>query len=205
MTSLVPELADLPPRLSLDGELIAFGDDGLPSFPRLSERMLHGHQGIGVVYAIFDVLQWDGLATLNWPYRQRRELLEDLDLRGSHWDTAVAFEDGERYSGACETPGLEGVVAKKLSHRYRPGERLWGQGQEQGLLAVLARAASAFHSRRQVTIRTRCRNRKSVVPATVRMTDDCVTTACFSSLECPSPRPWSPRPDVVFRFDDSLN
>ena len=31
MTSLVPELADLPPRLTLDGEIVAFGDDKLPS------------------------------------------------------------------------------------------------------------------------------------------------------------------------------
>jgi hypothetical protein len=41
MTELVPEVADLPPRLVLDGELIAFGEDGLPSFPRLCARMLH--------------------------------------------------------------------------------------------------------------------------------------------------------------------
>ena len=31
MTTLVPELADLPPRLTLDGELVAFGEDKLPS------------------------------------------------------------------------------------------------------------------------------------------------------------------------------
>ena len=40
MTTLVPKLADLPPRLTLDGELIAFGEDGLPSFPRLCEYRL---------------------------------------------------------------------------------------------------------------------------------------------------------------------
>ncbi len=58
--------------------------------------MLHRRPGIPVAYMIFDVLEQDGLATLNWPYRQRRELLDDLDLHGSHWDTAMAFEDGER-------------------------------------------------------------------------------------------------------------
>jgi bifunctional non-homologous end joining protein LigD len=51
MTSLVPELADLPPPLTLDGEVIAFGDNRLPSFPRLCERMLHGRRGIGVAFA----------------------------------------------------------------------------------------------------------------------------------------------------------
>jgi ATP-dependent DNA ligase len=56
MTPLVPELADLPPRLTLDGELVAFGEDKLPSFPRLCERMLHGRPGIPVAYMIFDVV-----------------------------------------------------------------------------------------------------------------------------------------------------
>jgi bifunctional non-homologous end joining protein LigD len=40
MTSLVPELASLPDGLAVDGELVAFGDDGLPSFARLCDRML---------------------------------------------------------------------------------------------------------------------------------------------------------------------
>jgi ATP-dependent DNA ligase len=92
---------------------------------RVCERMLHRRPGIPVAYMIFDVLERDGLATLNWPYRQRRELLEELDLHGSHWDTAMAFEDGERLFRCAHEIGLEGVVAKKLSHRYRPGERLW--------------------------------------------------------------------------------
>jgi ATP-dependent DNA ligase len=40
MTDLVPELARLPSGLALDGEFVAFGDDGRPSFPPLSQRML---------------------------------------------------------------------------------------------------------------------------------------------------------------------
>lgn len=38
MTALIPELKTLPAGLALDGELVAWGDDGLPSFPRLCER-----------------------------------------------------------------------------------------------------------------------------------------------------------------------
>lgn len=33
MTGLVPELAGLPDGLAVDGELVAFGEDGLLSFP----------------------------------------------------------------------------------------------------------------------------------------------------------------------------
>jgi hypothetical protein len=46
MTELVPELADLPPRLMLDGELIAYDDSGRPNFPMLCDRMLHRKPGI---------------------------------------------------------------------------------------------------------------------------------------------------------------
>jgi hypothetical protein len=34
MTALVPELADLPPPLTLDGELVAFGADKLGRLAR---------------------------------------------------------------------------------------------------------------------------------------------------------------------------
>ena len=45
LTSLVPELIGLPDGLAVDGELVAFGDDGLPSFPRLCDRMLQASAG----------------------------------------------------------------------------------------------------------------------------------------------------------------
>jgi ATP-dependent DNA ligase len=46
MAELVPGLAGLPSGLVLDGELVAFGDDGRPSFPVLSARVLHGKKTI---------------------------------------------------------------------------------------------------------------------------------------------------------------
>jgi bifunctional non-homologous end joining protein LigD len=42
MTKQLNELADLPTDVQLDGELIAWGDDGNPDFHRLGRGMLHG-------------------------------------------------------------------------------------------------------------------------------------------------------------------
>jgi len=45
MTEHVGFLEQLPVRAVLDGELVAFGDDGKPDFERVCERMLHRHAG----------------------------------------------------------------------------------------------------------------------------------------------------------------
>jgi ATP-dependent DNA ligase len=75
MAALLPELAGLPPRLLLDGELIAFGEDGKPDFPRLCRRMLHGQRGISVMCVVFDLLADHGRSRMDWPFWQRRRRL----------------------------------------------------------------------------------------------------------------------------------
>jgi bifunctional non-homologous end joining protein LigD len=74
---------------------------------------------------IFDVLQLDGESTTVLPYRDRRAILDGLDLRGGPWFVPATFDDGPAlFAAVCEA-GLEGVVAKRRSERYRPGERRW--------------------------------------------------------------------------------
>ena len=125
LTSLVPELAGLPDGLAVDGELVAFGDDGLPSFPRLCDRMLHGKRRIEVMLVVFDVLAIDGRDVTRRPYWERRQLLEDLALEGDYWSTTPSYLDGAAlWEKICEL-GLEGVVAKKRSGHYLPGRRGW--------------------------------------------------------------------------------
>src|SRR4051812_4137184 len=125
MTERLPELAGLPGGLVLDGELVALGDDGLPSFPRLSNRVLHGHRDIAVAFVIFDVLAVAGESTMGLPYNERREILDGLELHGSAWCTADTFDDGHALFAAVVDQGLEGVVAKPRVSTYRPGARDW--------------------------------------------------------------------------------
>jgi bifunctional non-homologous end joining protein LigD len=125
MTERVPELARLPEGLVLDGELVALGDDGRPSFPRLSNRILHGHDGVAVTYIVFDVLACDGESTMALPYSERRAILERLGPKGAGWCTPEVFDDGERLFAAVVQQQLEGIVGKRLLRLYRPGEREW--------------------------------------------------------------------------------
>jgi bifunctional non-homologous end joining protein LigD len=71
----------------VDGELVAFGDDGLPSFPRLCDRMLHGKKRIDVMLVVFDVLSIDGRPVHRRPHCERRQVFEELELDGDYWST----------------------------------------------------------------------------------------------------------------------
>lgn len=115
MTPLVPEFAELPARGIFDGELVAFGCDGLPSFPAVCQRLLHRDSSIALTYLAFDVLGVDGQPTTHLPWSQRRVLLEGLDLNGPSWFTPDWFDDGEALFQVVVDQGLEGIVAKRLT------------------------------------------------------------------------------------------
>ena len=125
LTEIVPELDELPGGLVLDGELVAFDDDGLPSFAWACDRLVHGDPSVPLTFVVFDLLQEDGESLLHLPYRERRARVEALELRGSCWHTSERFGDGEAlFTTVCER-GLEGVVAKPAGGSYRPGYRGW--------------------------------------------------------------------------------
>jgi bifunctional non-homologous end joining protein LigD len=106
----------------LDGELVVFDDDGRPSF-ELVQRSGVGSDRQAVIQ-FFDVLQIDGNDTIDLPYRDRRRLLDQLVEPGDNW-TVPSFRlaDGPALVSATAEQGLEGVIAKRVDSRYRPGTR----------------------------------------------------------------------------------
>jgi bifunctional non-homologous end joining protein LigD len=116
----------------LDGELVAFDDEGRPSFQRLQGRMHVSSEAevrrrmrrVPVTYVIFDLLYLDGNSLLEAPYEERRRELESLELSGSSWQTPSSHRgDGPELLGASRERGLEGIVAKRLRGTYQPGRR----------------------------------------------------------------------------------
>jgi bifunctional non-homologous end joining protein LigD len=106
----------------LDGELVVFGDEGRPSF-ELAQRSGVGSDRQAVIQ-FFDVLQIEGNDTIDLPYLDRRRLLEQLVEPGDNW-TVPSFRlgDGLALVAATAEQGLEGVIAKRVDSRYRPGAR----------------------------------------------------------------------------------
>jgi bifunctional non-homologous end joining protein LigD len=125
MTEHVGFLSELPVRAVLDGELVALDEDGKPDFPQLCECVLQRHHSVPLTYMVFDVLSVDGDSVAGRPYRERRRILEGLDLDAPAWRTPDTFDDGAALWEAVCAHELEGVVAKRRGGRYVSGERGW--------------------------------------------------------------------------------
>jgi bifunctional non-homologous end joining protein LigD len=135
-TPRYPELRPLGSALGaqraiLDGEIVAFDEDGRPSFERLQARIhlteaaaKRRAREVPVTYVAFDLLWLDGRPTTGLAYRDRRRLLAELELDGSCWRTPSHHEgEGVALLAATREQGLEGIVAKRLESVYEPGRR----------------------------------------------------------------------------------
>jgi bifunctional non-homologous end joining protein LigD len=137
ITRSYPELRALSRALGsrtavLDGEIVAFDQDGRPSFSRLQERMHVDSDSAArsratrtpVVYMIFDLLYLDGRSLLACSYRERRESLVALGLNGPSWQSPAAHEgDAAELLEATARQGLEGLLVKRLDSIYESGKR----------------------------------------------------------------------------------
>jgi bifunctional non-homologous end joining protein LigD len=73
----------------------------------------------------FDVLSVEGRPVRSLPYIERRRILDEMKLDAAQWRAPEAFEDGAAlWEAVCEHE-LEGVVAKRRTGCYSPGERAW--------------------------------------------------------------------------------
>jgi bifunctional non-homologous end joining protein LigD len=122
-------------RMILDGEIVAFDEQGRPSFERLQSRMhlasdsavRRRMRDIPVTYVAFDLLYLDGRSTLPLRYEQRREVLEALELEGPAWRVPAYHRgEGSALLAATRDLGIEGIVAKRLDSAYEPGRRSSG-------------------------------------------------------------------------------
>ncbi|MFZ0665184.1 MAG: non-homologous end-joining DNA ligase [Acidimicrobiales bacterium] len=117
----------------IDGELVAFDDNGRPSFGRIQQRLnlasaslvAKRAKEVPVSYFCFDLLYLDGRSLMKSTYDQRRQLLESLKLEGPNFTTPPSVTDasGPDILQIAEDRGLEGVVAKRRNSQYLQGKR----------------------------------------------------------------------------------
>ena len=123
-----PEIAaaEIPDGVVVDGEIVAFDEEGRPSFSSLQRRTGFGGTGtgakVGVNLVVFDVL-FHGASITERPYEERRGVLEALELAPPIVVPEPTPTHGISLFQAVRERGIEGIVAKRLGSRYTPGRR----------------------------------------------------------------------------------
>ncbi|MEX2238793.1 MAG: hypothetical protein WEB00_14815 [Dehalococcoidia bacterium] len=139
ITEWYPELHSLPDQVKgstavLDGEIVAVGKEGYPSFDVLRERFkafgmkpppeVPDAQGGGLCYQVYDMLLAGGRNLMNRRLWHRKDVLNSLVIPSEAVQVSD-FIDGEGvafYEAALEHK-LEGIIAKWKESEYRAGER----------------------------------------------------------------------------------
>ena len=116
----------------IDGEIVAFDEDGRNSFGVLQQRMNLSNpreidrirKRIPVALVVFDLLWLDGHDVTGLALEQRRELLAAVVEEDDRLHVIAHVEGaGLALVEAAKTQGLEGVMAKRLGSPYLPGRR----------------------------------------------------------------------------------
>ena len=160
VTGQFPEVAaaarGLPWDGIVDGELLAFRDGGVLPFLALQKRL--GRKAptpavleeVPVAFVAFDLLAagsrgGEVAPLLDLPLRERRALLEALDLAGaepgrfalSRLATAGSADDLERIFAEARARRNEGLMVKDPTSVYSPGRRGYGWLKMKKALATL--------------------------------------------------------------------
>ncbi|MFZ5945586.1 MAG: non-homologous end-joining DNA ligase [Bacillota bacterium] len=115
----------------LDGEIIALGKDGKPSFHevmkrdsiRNEEKVEKAKKSVPVTYMIFDVLYYNGEWINNQPLNERNRILWDIIKPQQHIQLVTSHDDGKSLFSTIKEYGMEGIVLKKKDSPYLIGEK----------------------------------------------------------------------------------
>jgi bifunctional non-homologous end joining protein LigD len=117
-------LAKLPEDTIIDGEVVALGEDGVPSFNVLQN---YNRASSPLQYYVFDLLHLRGKSLRDRPLDERRKLLRSEVLPRLTAEIVLMSESldatAAEVAAAVKKQGLEGVIAKCRSSRYEPGRR----------------------------------------------------------------------------------
>src|SRR6266568_1963681 len=151
VTAAFPEVVAaagaVPHDVLLDGELLAYKDGAVLPFFELQHRL--GRKVVSaqllaevpVIFVAFDVLYLDGRNLLTEPLRERRRLLEGLDLPSpfmlAYLIRALDAAELDRIFDGARQRNNEGLMVKDPESRYTPGRRGLGWLKLKKALATL--------------------------------------------------------------------
>jgi bifunctional non-homologous end joining protein LigD len=115
----------------LDGEIVAYGTDGRPTFAALQKRaqlktpreIAAAQRDARVAFVCFDLLHFAGLNLRGNAYIDRRRYLSQCLLPTEHLQLIHTSSDGEQLYDIAMQLGFEGIMAKRKDSPYQPGKR----------------------------------------------------------------------------------
>jgi ATP-dependent DNA ligase len=122
--ALVRGLAGLPNETVIDGEVVAFDEDGRPSFNVLQN--LGTRPETPLAFFVFDVMIWRGRDVMKEPLSARREIVQTQLM--PRLSAPVLYMPPLEESlpvliQSVKAQGLEGLTAKRSDSGYEPGAR----------------------------------------------------------------------------------
>jgi DNA ligase D-like protein (predicted ligase) len=103
----------------LDGEIVAVGADGRPSFQALQHPS--AHRAHAIVFYAFDLLHLNGEDLTGWPLEQRKARLQPVLERSGIMLSQSLPGTAAQVIEAVGRLGLEGIIAKRRDSQYQPG------------------------------------------------------------------------------------
>jgi bifunctional non-homologous end joining protein LigD len=124
-------IAEQGVNMILDGEIVAFDENGKPSFNALQNRfqlktgrdIAAAEKSTPVVFYAFDLLHFAGVDLRGAPYADRRRYLAQCLLPSALVQLVHAADDGVELYAAALKSGFEGVIGKRKQSKYEPGKR----------------------------------------------------------------------------------
>jgi bifunctional non-homologous end joining protein LigD len=131
-----PELANIQSyckadSVILDGEVIALGPNGKPSFHevmrrdgiRRMERVEQVRKTVNITYMIFDVLYFNGQWLTGYSLDERISVLSNIMIPNETVQLVSSHDDGQTLFDVMKSNGMEGIIMKKKVSPYVIGEK----------------------------------------------------------------------------------
>lgn len=116
------ELEKQKHHMILDGEVVAYDEQGKPNFQLLQQ--IGDNPNAALVYQVFDLLWLNGHSTEDLPLIQRKELLKEaLTETGSITYCDHIPEKGIEFFAQMKKMQLEGMIAKRADSTYSENHR----------------------------------------------------------------------------------
>ena len=138
-TAFYPELGAIYDEFKsndiiLDGEIIVFDKNGMPSFynslvresVKSQKNLKYYQNNYPINYIVFDILKYRDELLISYPLQQRKQLLQELLSSLINRNNTIylsdIYTDGKELFEKMKQKNMEGIVSKKINSMYLQGK-----------------------------------------------------------------------------------